>query len=228
MDKRVLIVVLIGVLVLAPVGAFSYGYSNYSSQISPIKKPLSSTQVVVPYGGNDYTITLESYITGNPMVDLNITLRSITYERATLLLGDPSFKNCQGEACVWRTRTGLELAATIGALMGRKYYYEAIVKEGKDNQTAKKIAAKEAQARVDTSYIAFLPKAMIGLGRIGNEKHLLVVLIGPKEGGQVNRIYVPKAGIVVLEATDEQTLFVEVLLLKSIINSQVQPVTTQG
>jgi len=220
MDKKALIIVIMGILILAPVGVLSYGYANYSSQIYPAKNPLAVKKVIIPYNQKEYPISLQSYLTGDPAVDLNITLRSI-YERATIIIGDPSFKDCKGEACVWRTRTASELGATIGALMGRKYYYEALMK-GEDNSTAAAIASKEARARVDVKYLAFFPKAMIGIGRIGNKKHLLVMLVGPKEGATVNRIYAPKPGVLILEATDEETLFAEVLLVKTIINSQVK------
>jgi len=198
-----------------------YGYTNYTKAIEPQKKPLAVKPVAVPFNGRNYPILLESYLTGDPLVDINMTLRS-PYDRATIILGDPSFKDCKGsEACVWRVRTVSELGATIGAVFGVKYYVEDVIKSG-GNETAAYKAAKETAERIDNRYLAFIPKVEIGLGLIGNKKHLLVVLKGPREGAEKNRIYCPKPGVVVLEGTTEDTLFVEVLLLKTIISSQVR------
>lgn len=222
MNRKGIALILIGVLVVAFFGTLIYGYTRFDSVVRA-GEPLAVKAIEVPYSNQRYTILLGSFITGDPAVDLNLTLRSI-YDEATLIVGDPSFKGCSGEACVWRTRTSAELGATIGALMGRKYYYQAIV-EGKDNATAKQMAMEEARARVHTEYLSFMNKAMLGLGRIGNPKHLTVILIGPREGARSNRIYTPRQGVLVLEAMDEKTLFVEVLVVKTIINSQVGQVT---
>lgn len=214
--------ILVGLALIGSFGVLVYGHTRFDSVVHN-GEPLTVKAIEVPYSNQRYTILLGSFITGDPAVDLNVTLRSI-YDEATLIVGDPSFKGCSGEACVWRTRTSAELGATIGALMGRKYYYQAIV-EGKDNTTAERVAMEEARARVHTEYLAFMNRAMLGLGRIGNSKHLVVLLIGPREGARSNRIYTPREGVLVLEATDEKTLFVEVLVVKSIINSQVGQIT---
>ena len=220
MNKRLLALVIV-ILIVAPMALAFYGYTNYTKAIEPQKKPLAVKHVAVPFNGRNYPILLESYLTGDPLVDINMTLRS-PYDRATIILGDPSFKDCKGsEACVWRVRTVSELGATIGAVFGVKYYVEDIIKNG-GNETAAYKAAKETAERIDNRYLAFIPKVEIGLGLIGNKKHLLVVLKGPREGAEKNRIYCPKPGVVVLEGTTEDTLFVEVLLLKTIISSQVR------
>ncbi|NJE07456.1 hypothetical protein E3E31_02720 [Thermococcus sp. M39] len=221
MNKRLLALVLVLVLVAAPLAVAFYGYSSYTKAVEPQKKPLAVKPVAVPFNGRTYPILLESYLTGDPLVDINMTLRS-PYERATIILGDPSFKNCEGsEACVWRVRTVSELGTTIGAVFGVKYYIEEL-KKTKSNQSAKYKAFEETTERIDKRYLAFMPKVEIGLGLIGNKKHLLVVLKGPREGAEKNRIYCPKPGVIVLEGTTEDTLFVEVLLIKTIISSQVK------
>jgi len=220
LNKRLLALVIV-ILIVAPMALAFYGYTNYTKAIEPQKKPLAVKPVAVPFNGRNYPILLESYLTGDPLVDINMTLRS-PYDRATIILGDPSFKDCKGsEACVWRVRTVSELGATIGAVFGVKYYVEDVIKSG-GNETAAYKAAKETAERIDNRYLAFIPKVEIGLGLIGNKKHLLVVLKGPREGAEKNRIYCPKPGVVVLEGTTEDTLFVEVLLLKTIISSQVR------
>lgn len=106
-------------------------------------------------------------------------------------------------------------------MFGVKYYVEDVMKSG-SNETAAYKAAKETAERIDNRYLAFIPKVEIGLGLIGNKKHLLIVLKGPREGARKNRIYCPRPGIIVLEGTTEDTLFVEVLLVKTIISSQVR------
>jgi len=220
LNKRLLALVIV-ILIVAPMVLAFYGYTNYTKAIEPQKKPLAVKTVAVPFNDKTYSILLESYLTGDPLVDINITVRS-PYERATIILGDPSFKDCKGsEACVWRVRTVSELGTTIGAVFGVKYYIEDVIKSG-GNETAAYKAAKETAERIDNRYLAFMPKVGIGLGLIGNKKHLLVVLKGPREGAEKNRIYCPKPGIIVLEGTTEDTLFVEVLLLKTIISSQVR------
>ncbi|WP_052696164.1 hypothetical protein [Palaeococcus ferrophilus] len=222
MDRKAVALIFIGLMVVASFGTLIYGYTRFDSVVHR-GNPLAVKAIEVPYANQRYTILLGSFITGDPTVDLNVTLRAV-YDEATLIVGDSSFKGCSGDACVWRTRTSAELGATIGALMGRKYYYQAIV-EGKDNATAERIAMEEAKARIHTEYLAFMNKAMLGLGRIGNSRHLVVLLIGPREGAKSNRIYTPRQGVLVLEATDEKTLFVEVLVVKTIINSQVGQIT---
>ena len=212
---------MIVILIVAPMVLAFYGYTNYTKAIEPQKKPLAVKPVAVPFNDKTYSILLESYLTGDPLVDINITVRS-PYERATIILGDPSFKDCKGsEACVWRVRTVSELGTTIGAVFGVKYYIEDVIKSG-GNETAAYKAAKETAERIDNRYLAFMPKVGIGLGLIGNKKHLLIVLKGPREGAEKNRIYCPRPGIIVLEGTTEDTLFVEVLLVKTIISSQVK------
>ena len=252
MNKRTFFaVILVVVLVITPAVVY-YGYSNFSNVIEPQKKPLSVEQFVVvkvpttppryftltakeyfnltlhgvkfPNGTLYYVINVESYLTGDPLVDVNLTLRNPKYNSATIIVGDVSFRNCKGKedkTCILRIRTAMELGAVVGAVFGVKYYLWEVLKN-EDNQSAAYKAAEETAKRVDSGYLAFFPKVKIGLGLIGNEEHLLIILRGPKEGGEKNRIYCPKEGVLVLEANNEYTLFAEVLVLKNIISSQVR------
>jgi len=221
LNKRVLVVFLLMLFIVAPLGVAFYGYNNFSKAITPQRDPITTKIVGVPFRGKTYQVILESYITGDPTLDINITLRK-PYKRATIIVGDISFKECKGsEACVWRIRTVAELGATVGAVFGVKYYVEDVIKSG-TNETAAYKAAEETSKRIESRYLAFVPKVTIGLGLVGNKDHLLIILKGPREGAQKDRIYCPKEGVLVIEATSEDTLFVEVLLVKTIIASQAK------
>ncbi|WP_175059114.1 hypothetical protein [Thermococcus sp. 2319x1] len=224
MDKKLVAVLLLVILVLAPLGVLTYGYLHFSSNVYPDKEPLRKVLVKVPYKGIDYKILLESYNTGDPLLDLNLTLRGNVYEGMTLIVGDPMFRNCDakalGDVCIWRTRTVTEIAAVLSPVFtaNRYWYYMG---KGYDENESMAMAQADVE-KMHTASLGFIQKVKIGLGIVGNKKHLLVLLKGPAEGGKIDRIYSPKEGVVVLEATSEQTLFAEVLLLKTIIASRVK------
>lgn len=224
MDKKLVAVLLLVILVLAPLGVLTYGYLHFSSNVYPDKEPLKKVLVKVPYRGVDYKILLESYNTGDPLLDLNLTLRGNVYESMTLIVGDPMFRNCDartlGDVCVWRTRTVTEIAAVLSPVFTANRYWYYIGKGYDENESMAR--AQADVEKIHTASLGFIQKVKIGLGIVGNKKHLLVLLKGPAEGGKIDRIYSPKEGVVVLEATSEQTLFAEVLLLKTIIASRVK------
>lgn len=221
MNKRVFVIFLLVLFVVAPLGVALYGYNNFSNVMAPQMDPITTKIVGVPFRGKTYQVTLESYITGDPALDINTTLRR-PYKKATIIVGDTSFRECKGgEACVWRIRTVAELGATVGAVFGVKYYVEDVAKSG-TNETAAYKAAEETSKRISSRYLAFVPRVTVGLGLVGNRDHLLIILKGPREGAQKDRIYCPREGVLVIEATSEDTLFVEVLLVKTIIASQAK------
>lgn len=224
MDKKLVAVLLLVILVLAPLGVLTYGYLHFSSNVYPDKEPLKKVLVKVPYRGVDYKILLESYNTGDPLLDLNLTLRGNVYESMTLIVGDPMFRNCDakalGDVCVWRTRTVTEIAAVLSPVFTANRYWYYIGKGYDENESMAR--AQADVEKIHTASLGFIQKVKIGLGVVGSKKHLLVMLRGPAEGGKIDRIYSPKEGVVVLEATSEQTLFAEVLLLKTIIASRVK------
>ncbi|USS40596.1 hypothetical protein NF865_09925 [Thermococcus aggregans] len=224
MDKKLAAMFLLIVVVLAPLGVLAYGYANFSDKVYPDKEPLKRVLVKVPYNGVEYRIALESYNTGDPFLDLNLTLRGTVYESMTLIVGDPMFRECDakalGDVCIWRTRTVTEIAAVLSPVFtaNRYWYYK---EKGYDENESMARAQADVE-RIHTTSLGFIQKVKIGLGLMGDKKHLLVLLKGPAEGGKVDRIYSPKEGIMVLEATSERTLFAEVLLLKTIIASRVK------
>jgi len=224
LDKKLAAVLLLIILVLAPLGALAYGYINFPDNVYPDKEPLRRVLVKVPYRGIEYKIALESYNTGNPLLDLNLTLRGTVHESMTLIVGDPMFRNCDpsalGDVCIWRTRTVTEIAAVLSPVFTANRYWYYIGKGYDENESM--VKAQADVEKIHTASLGFIQKVKIGLGVVGNKKHLLVLLKGPAEGGKIDRIYSPKEGVIVLEATSEQTLFAEVLLLKTIIASRVK------
>ena len=211
------------VIVVSSLVAVFYGYFNWEKAITPQKDPLDRVLVKVPYGGMEYKVLLESYITGDPFLDLNLTLRSNVYDDLTIIVGDPVFRNCDanayGQACVLRAKTASEISVTVSPIFtATRYWYYVHNGYGESEALAKAQADRD---KVHATTLAFIQKAKLGLGLAGNKKHLVVILKGPVEGAKANRIYMPKEGIIVLEAIDEETLFAEVLLVKAIVNSQV-------
>jgi len=222
LDKKMLALVLSIVIVVSSLAAVFYGYFNWEKAITPQKDPLDRVLVKVPYGGMEYKVLLESYVTGDPLLDLNLTLRSNVYDDLTIIVGDPIFRNCDasqyGQMCVLRTKTASEISVTVSPIFtAARYWYYIHNGYSESDALAKAQADKD---KVHTTTLAFAQKAKLGLGLMGNKKHLVIILKGPVEGGKMNRIYTPKEGVLVLEATNEQTLFVEVVALKSIIASQ--------
>jgi len=224
LGKKLLALVLSIVIVVSSLAAVFYGYFNWEKAITPQRDPLDRVLVKVPYGGMEYEVLLESYITGDPFLDLNLTLRSNVYDDLTIIVGDPVFRNCDantyGQACVLRTKTASELSVTVAPVFTATRYWYYIQNGYDESEALAKAQADRDKVHVTT--LAFLQKVKLGLGLMGNEKHLVVILKGPVEGAKANRIYTPKEGIIVFEAIDEETLFAEVLLVKAIVNSQVE------
>jgi len=208
------------ILVVASLSVVGCGYNNFSKVINPEKKPLAVKSVGAPYEGKLYKIDFESYLTGDPFIDLNMTLRS-SYDKITIIVGDPSFKGCSGMECALRKRTAMELGLMIGAIYGVKPYIENIQK-GANNTSALYKAAYEAMKNVKSDYLGMMQRIDIGLGRIGNKKHLVIILLGPAEGATINRVFCPRQGVLVIEGKSEDALFVEVLTIKRLIGSAVR------
>ena len=120
MDRRVLAIILTIVLVGASLGVVFYGYFNYDKVITPQGEPLDRVLVKVPYGGRQYGILLESYVSGDPFLDLNVTLRSNVYDDLTIIVGDPLFRECgveqYGQMCLLRTKTASEVSVTVSPI----------------------------------------------------------------------------------------------------------------
>ncbi|EHR78094.1 hypothetical protein OCC_04530 [Thermococcus litoralis DSM 5473] len=222
MNKKILAVLLSIVLIAASLGVVFYGYLNWEKAITPKGDPLDKVLVKVPYSGRQYKVLLESYISGDPFLELNLTLRSNVYDDLTIVVGDPIFRNCDvsqyGQMCVLRSKTASELSVTVSPIFtaARYWYY---IHNGY-NETEALARAQADKDKIHTTTLAFAQKAKLGLGLMGNKKHLVIILKGPVEGAKTNRIYVPREGVLIIEATSEQTLFIEVLALKTIIASQ--------
>jgi hypothetical protein len=145
------------------------------------------------------------------------------YERFTVILGDTSVEMCSSDpqaypgSCPERAAAVSEITALTSTLFKRYYYWEAINK-GMDNATAKMYAYEQTVKRFSKGYLTFVTKAEIGLGRIGNKKHLAVIIIGPAEGANANRVIVPRPGLVVLEGRSDSALRAEVALVEKILD----------
>jgi len=236
-------------VVLAPLAYIGYGYASYSKVIDPgepvtvvdyvvVKTPAGQFYSMtlqefqeylaqgnkVPEGSQVYKIAVESYITGSPVVDLNTTLRSV-YDSYTIILGDPSVKDCKDQpelymgSCTQRTVAVMEVTAFVSNIFSTVYYLKGIAM-GYNNTTARKYAFQEVMKRNRKGYLDFWTKFELGRGSLGNSKNLAVLLIGPAEGGAGNRVFVPRKGLLVFEATTDDTLRAEVVLVEHLINFQ--------
>jgi hypothetical protein len=250
LESKKLAVVLILVLVaVAPLGYIGYAYHSYSSVINP-GEPLSSVDYVVvktpdgkfysatlqqfndylgsggkvPQGAKLYKVRLDSYLTGSPVVDINTTVRSL-YDSFTIVLGDPSVKNCKDKpglflgSCTQRTAAVMELSAFISNVFTTAYYVKGLAM-GYNNTTARAYAYNQTLLRNRKDYLSFWTKVEIGRGSLGNSKNLAVLLIGPAEGAQENRIFVPRKGLLVIEGLSDETLRAEVVLVEQVIGFQ--------
>ncbi len=89
---------------------------------------------------------------------------------------------------------------------------------GYNDSAARAFALEQVSNRVDASkWLTFQLKLSLGRGKVGNENHLVILLRGPLDGAVENRIYVPRKGVLVLEALDEEKLYREALLVERII-----------
>ncbi|GAB6135689.1 hypothetical protein [Thermococcus prieurii] len=249
MSKKLLAVLLLVVLIAAPLGYIVYGYEEYKSVINPSKPTTIHTYVVIKYpngtyvslplpaynelvsqgyrppvGTEKYVINVTGYLTGSPEVDVNMTMLA-PYDRFTIVIGSPSVKLCSSNpsefigSCPLRTAAVSEISALVSSLF-KRYYYQKARAMGMDNASAKQYAYEQTMNRYDIRYLSFMTKVSIGLGRIGNEKHLAVVLLGPAEGATKNEILIPRKGLLILEGKTDGALRAEVALIEYIINFQ--------
>ena len=247
MRKKVLAVVLLLVLIGPSVAYAIYGYHQFDSLLKPSRSAVSHAYVVIKYqngtfqpiplslyvklriegytppvGAEVYLINVTGEITGFPEVDVNMTLLA-PYSHFTIVIGSPDVKMCSSApsefrgSCPLRTAAVSEISALVSTLF-KRYYYIKGLKEGMDNASAKKYAYEQTMRRHDIRYLSFMTKVSIGLGRVGNEKHLAVVLLGPAEGATENRILIPRKGLMILEGRTDGTLRAEVALLEYLIN----------
>lgn len=247
MDQRKLAAVLVVlIVVVAPISYVMYSYHNFSTVLNP-GAPKASTHYVMiytpsgqfyaltaeqyqklieegtktPAGSKLFNITVDSYITGSPEVDLNLTLRSV-YEYFTIVMGDPSVTNCKDSPqlyvgdCRYRTLAVSEISGVVSNIFTTNYYIKGL-QMGYDNATAKQYAFNQTWLRYRKTYLNFWTKVDIGRGKIGNENHLAVILIGPAEDAKENRIFAPRKGVLVIEGTTDETLRAEVVLIENII-----------
>ena len=260
MSRRFLAALVLAVLILAPIGYVLYGYSQYSASVNPDKPAPGHTYIVLrfpdgrygvftlpqyvnltmqgfkpPEGTKGYAINVTGYITGIPEIDVNMTMNA-PYQRFTIVLGDPGVKVCSSNpeeftgSCSDRTAAVTEISALTATLFKRYYYFQAL-QNGMDDASAKQYAYEETMKRHDTRYLSFITKVSLGLGRIGNEEHLAVVLLGPAEGADANRIIVPRPGLIVLEGKSDGALRAEVVLIEKIMQFEWptgNQTTTQG
>ena len=245
MDRKILALTLVVLIVLAPIGYVTYAYSNFGSVINPGKPKGTSNYVVIyhqgqfyvltpedyaselaggkklPPGSKVFNVTLKSYITGSPEVDLNLTLRSV-YDRFTIVIGAPSVQDCKSNPeaypgdCQMRTVVATEVSALISAIFSANYYIKA-KDMGYDNASARQYAYQQTQMRHHIAYLSFITKLDIGRGSVGNEKNLAVLLIGPAEGAKCNCVFAPRRGLLVIEGTSDEALRAEVVMIENII-----------
>ncbi|CAI1494040.1 Putative membrane protein, conserved [Thermococcus nautili] len=242
MNKKTVALIIVLLVVLAPVSYVLYSYSKFSNVINPgnpkgeshyvvlysggqfyIMNPAQYSQVQksLPPGSKAFNITLKSYITGSPEVDLNLTLRGL-YDRFVIVLGSPDVQECKTNpnlypgSCQFRTAAVTEISALVSSIFSMNYYLLAKSK-GYDNASAKEYAYEQTQLRHDVAYLSFWTKFEIGRGALGNEKVLTVLLIGPAEGAKCNCVYIPRKGLLVIEGTTDETLRAEIVLIENII-----------
>ncbi len=247
--RKIAVALVVLLIVLTPLAYVGYSYSAYSRVIEP-GKALGSTEYVVvktpagqfrsmtlqdfkdylaqggeiPEGSKVYKINVESYITGSPIVDINTTLRSL-YDSYTIILGDPSVKECKDHpelymgSCTQRTVAVMEVTAFVSNIFSTMYYLKALAL-GYNNTSAREYAFQETMKRNRKGYLDFWTKFEIGRGSLGNAENLAILLIGPAEGATENRVFVPRKGLLVFEATSDDTLRAEVVLVEQLINFQ--------
>ncbi|WP_297498852.1 hypothetical protein [Thermococcus sp.] len=245
MNRRVLALTLVALIILAPIAYVAYAYKNFDSVLNPGKPKGTSNYVVIyhdgqfyvltsenyasalaggkklPPGSKVFNVTLKSYITGSPEVDLNLTLRSF-YNRFTIVIGSPSVQECKTNPeaypgnCQMRTAVAAEVSALTSAIFSANYYIKA-KDMGYDNASARQYAYQQTQMRHQIAYLSFITKLSIGMGSLGNEKNLAVLLIGPAEGAKCNCVFAPRKGLLVIEGTSDATLRAEVVLIENII-----------
>ncbi|AAL81524.1 hypothetical protein PFDSM3638_07010 [Pyrococcus furiosus DSM 3638] len=232
-------------IILASIGITAYGYAKFNSILisSPdfvqekyivIKFP-NSTYVVLsqneyiearlkgwkpPEGSIGYIITL-SY---NPKSPPDFVLEK-RYEEFTIVVGSPEVKTCSKNpdefkgSCTERTLAVSEVTLLVSTLFKRYFYAEAIAR-GLSNESAKMYAYEETMKRRNIRYLSLLVKAQVGLGLIGNEKHLGVIIMGPAEGANETSIIIPREGLIILKGKSDSSLRAEAILLENLVGLQ--------
>jgi len=244
--RKLAAVLTILLVILAPLGYLLYSYHGFGTVVNPGIPKGSKGYVVIytpsaqfytltaeeyreflegghrpPEGSKVFNVTLDSYLTGSPVVDLNLTLRSV-YDYFTIVMGDPSLVHCRDNPllypgdCRYRTLAVSEISGVVASIFAANYYIRGL-QMGYDNATARQYAFNETQLRYRRAYLNFWTKVDIGRGKIGNENHLAVLLIGPAEGAKENRIFVPRKGLLVIEGKTDETLRAEVVLIENLI-----------
>jgi hypothetical protein len=186
------------------------GYSSYNSLFNEKMKSVVNVQM-----GNT-TVEISSSCMGDPLALINSTLYH-KYSRVTIILGTGDTKDyCDRTGkCQFRTLAASSVSCLIGKLLGA-YYYETAREMGYNDSSARRFALEHVSRGVSSRWLSTWDKIEIGRGKIGNDKHLLVILRGPLDGAERDRVYSPRRGVVVIEALDERTLYEEVLLLQGI------------
>nr|WP_245250366.1 hypothetical protein [Thermococcus stetteri] len=238
---------LVLIIVAAPLGYIAYGYTQFSGLLAPKENATVHTYMVlhfpngtyvavpepyylnitkggkkVPVGVRVYSVDVFGYLTGFPESDINATMLS-KYERFTIIVGSTKVKACSKNPsefrgdCSLRSAAVSEISALTSTLFKIPYYQEAL-KKGMDNASARQYAYEQTINRYDVRYLSMMTKVAIGTGRLGNKDHLAVVLIGPAEGGEENRIFTPRRGLLILEASSDDALRAEVVLIETILN----------
>jgi hypothetical protein len=235
------------IIVLSPAAYVLYAYHQFSQVVHPGTPKASEGYVVIsppasegfyvlseseyremlargqkpPEGSRVYNVSVDSYITGSPEVDLNLTIRSV-YDSFTIILGDPSVKECTQTPqlysgnCQYRTAAVSEVTAMIANVFKTNYYIEGLDK-GYNNVTAKQYAYNQTWLRYRKTYLTFMTKLSIGRGKLGNQNDLAVLLIGPAEGATANRVFTPRRGLLVIEGKTDDTLRAEIVLVEKLI-----------
>lgn len=212
--RRKALVFLAVLLVFVVLSAWTIGswYSRYTSLFGG--KPIHSVTITDKEG----VITLESYLTGDPFLDLNMTLYH-QYDRVTIVLGTSSTKDyCDRTGkCRFRTMAAVEVSCLVGKILGAEYY-ETAREMGYSDAEARKFAFEQVSRRVEAGrWASFSTKLEIGRGDVGNVKHLLIFLRGPLDRAEKDRIYVPREGVLVLEARSDEALYREALVLEGVL-----------
>ena len=178
----------------------------------------------LPMNSKLYFITIDTGLTGDPESDLNMTFR-FKYSRFTIIIGNPEVKSCSSSpkmfqgSCPDRTAAVTEITAMIASIFKDHYYQEAL-SMGMSIPEAKAYAYEQTTKRYGTSYLSFFTKSQIGLGKLGNREHLVVILIGPAEGAEENKIIIPRQGLVILKGKTDDTLRAEIALIERAIGFQ--------
>lgn len=185
-------------------------YSSYTALFGG--HPLS--EVIIR---GDSPVRVQSYLTGDPLEDINVTIYH-AYDHVTVVLGSGDTRDyCDRTGrCQFRTRAAVEVACLIGKVLGASYY-ETARGMGYGDSEAREFALEQVSSRVSSgNWLSLSLKLEIGRGKIGNEKHLLIILRGPLDGATGNRVYTPRKGVLVLEALDDRTLYQEALILEAV------------